>query len=659
MSTLDLCNSTHGFLRLACIVPELRLAEPAFNAAKILQALEDAAGQGAQLAVLPELCLTGYSCQDLFFQPLLQEAALQALGDLAKRSAQLPLAFLVGLPLDVQGRLYNCAAFVQGGRVHGLVPKTYLPNGGEFYEQRWFRSARDLTLFSVPLLGQDTPIGAGLLFQAATMPLCRVGVELCEDLWAVQPPSGAQALAGATVLCNLSASNELLGKAAYRLDLVRQQSGRCLAAYAYCSAGPWESTTDIVYSGQALIAENGVLLAASERFSFSTQLLLTDVDLQRLQHHRQENSAFGQAPVRDFRVLEFHLPLPAGNTELLTTVPPQPFVPADLTRRAEHCEEIFSIQATALARRLLHTGAGIRRLLLGVSGGLDSTLALLVCCRACDLLQRPRSQVLCVGMPGFGTSERTRGNAAKLAAMLGADFREIPIQEAVALHFQDIGHDPACHDLTFENAQARERTQLLMDLANKEQGLVVGTGDLSEAALGWCTFNGDHMSMYHVNAGVPKTMVRYVITWCAEELFKDEAARVLRDIVDTPISPELLPPEDCAGGMQDTEAVIGPYELHDFFLFHVLRTGAPPRKVLFLARQAFGERYDHETLLRWLRVFYRRFFMQQFKRSSMPDGPKVGTVALSPRGDWRMPSDAVQALWLRELEPLEEGGGGV
>jgi len=638
-----------GFLRLACITPQLRLADTTYNAEQILEALRSAADKGVQLAVLPELCITGYTCQDLFFQELLQRRALDALLELACKASPLPVAFVAGLPVAVEGRLFNCAAFVQGGTVRGLVPKTYLPTSNEFYEQRWFCPSWELRPRHLELGGRQTPMGTDLLFQAAGEPNLRVGLEICEDLWAVQPPSGALALAGATVICNPSASNELLGKVGYRRELVRQQSARCLAAYAYCGAGPWESSSDLVYSGHALIAESGSILAESRRFDFETGCVLADVDLQRLQHDRQATTAFGDAPApADCRVVAFDLPHVENRGELLRPLAPRPFVPDDPQLRAASCEEIFSIQATGLARRILHTGC--RRLVLGVSGGLDSTLALLVCIRALDIAGLDPQALTCVTMPGYGTSQRTRSNATLLAELFGARLREIPISEAVGRHFQDIGHDPGRQDVTFENSQARERTQVLMDIANQECGFVVGTGDLSETALGWCTYNGDHMSMYHVNVGVPKTLVKYVIDWCAEELYAGDVAEVLRDVMATPISPELLPDSDGSGAFQETEAAIGPYELHDFFLFHALRYGAPPKKVLYLARIAFAGVHGPDVVLRWLRVFYQRFFGQQFKRSAMPDGPKVGTVALSPRGDWRMPSDAAAALWLRELD---------
>lgn len=644
-------NATYGFLRLACIMPELRIADPDFNRDKIVAALENAAQQGVQFAVLPELCITGYTCQDLFFQKVLQDKAVETLFNLAEEIALLPLAAVVGLPLAISGKLFNCAAFIQGGHVRGLVPKTYLPNNNEFYEHRWFRSSWELPVESIQWEGNDIPIGADLLFDAENLLGCRIGIEICEDMWAVQPPSSAQALAGATILCNPSASNELLGKADYRRTLVAQQSSRCMGLYAYAGAGPWESTTDMVYSGHALIVENGVILAESRSFSFASEMITADVDLERLQHERQTNTAYGDAHLHcSFRVLPFHMPTQTNTNELQRPLARHPFVPADMQARAAHCGEIFSIQSTALARRIRHTG--LSRLVLGVSGGLDSTLALLVCCHALDMLKMERDALICVTMPGFGTSSRTRNNATTLATLLGAQFREVPIGEAVNKHFSDIGHDPAVRDVTFENAQARERTQVLMDIANQVNGFVVGTGDLSEAALGWCTFNGDHMSMYHVNAGVPKTMVRYVIGWCAEELFQGETSRVLHDVIDTPISPELLPAGEETGAIQDTEATIGPYELHDFFLFYAQRHGFAPRKVFFLARKAFGDVYPPDVILQWLRLFYRRFFSQQFKRSAMPDGPKVGTVALSPRGDWRMPSDATATLWLRDLDDL-------
>lgn len=647
-----------GFVRVASISPSLRVADVEYNVDQIVAALEQAATQDVQLAVLPELCITSYSCADLFYQRHLLDAALDGLERIAQATAMLYISCVVGLPILVGGRLYNCAALIGEGRIAGIVPKTYLPTTGEFYEQRWFTAADRSLQTTIELRGEQIPFGTDLLFVAREMPACVVGIEICEDLWAVNPPSGRLAIAGANVLVNPSASNELLGKADYRRDLVRQQSARCLAAYIYAGVGVGESTTDVVYSGHGLIAENGVLLAESERFQMETQMIVADIDVQRLDHERVKNSSFSQAETNDaLRRLPFTLTrtfqpaAPLVNRPLSRT----PFVPADPARRAEHCREIFNIQTVGLAKRLSHVNAG--RVAIGVSGGLDSTLALLVCVRAFDRLGLDRRGIVAITMPGFGTTSRTRTNAERLAQDLGVTLRTIPIGESVRLHFRDIGHDENLHDVTYENAQARERTQILMDVANQIGGLVVGTGDLSEAALGWMTFNGDHMSMYHVNAGVPKTLVRYLVSWCADEVFTGATAEVLRDIVDTPITPELLPLGEGEQLEQKTEDAIGPYELHDFFLFQVVRCQFAPAKVFFLARQAFADVYSDEVVLQWLGVFYRRFFAQQFKRSAMPDGPKVGSVALSPRGDWRMPSDAVSALWTAEVERLRLATG--
>ncbi|MEI2691848.1 MAG: NAD(+) synthase [Anaerolineae bacterium] len=657
-----------GFVRVAVVSPELRVADVDFNVQAIVAALKQAAEQGCQLAVFPELCLTGYSCGDLFYQPALLERAKAALEPIRWATADTRCAAVVGLPLEVEGRLYNCAALIAEWRVAGIVPKTHLPTTNEFYEERWFTSGALATARQVRIdpLDDPVPFGVDLLFDAGRfgLPDLRIGIEICEDLWAVQPPSGDLALGGATLLLNLSASNELLGKVEYRRDLVRQQSARCLAAYCYAGAGPGESSTDTVWSGHSLIAENGAVLAETERFQFSTQLAVADVDVQRLTHERLRNSSFAAArPSRTLRVVEFEL---AGglktlgvfeNPQDLTLLRPQlsrtPFVPADPQRRAASCREIFAIQSAGLAKRLRHTG--LQRVTIGLSGGLDSTLALLVTARAFDLLGLARAGIVAITMPGFGTTQRTKGNALLLAEALDVTLRTIPIVDAVRQHFSDIGHDQHLHNITYENAQARERTQILMDVANQVGGLVIGTGDLSELALGWLTYNGDQMSMYHVNAGVPKTLVRYLIQWVADEEWSGRrASTVLHDIVATPITPELLPLGVDGALAQKTEDTIGPYELHDFFLYHMLRLGASPTKVFVLARQAFAGVYTEQEVLRWLELFYRRFFSQQFKRSAMPDGPKVGSVALSPRGDWRMPSDASAALWLEELAKLAE-----
>jgi NAD+ synthase (glutamine-hydrolysing) len=640
--------SSLGYLRAGVASPALRVADVGFNVGATVAALDEAAAAGVSLVAFPELGLTAYSCADLFAQSELRRSALAALADVAAATGRLGVAAVVGLPVEVDARLYNAAAICAGGSVAGIVPKTFLPTGGEFYESRWFSSGADVTANTVRIDGRDVAFGTDLVFEATDVAGALIGVEICEDLWAPVQPSAELALAGATILVNLSASNEVLGKAAYRRDLVVGQSGRCLAAYLYAAAGPGESTTDVVYSGASMIAENGQLLAGTSRFRFETQLAIADLDLERLRNDRIRSTTFGQSvPGRPFRRIPISLPRSGlAQPDLRRFVPATPFVPADPAERAATCREVFAIQAVGLAARLRHTGA--TRVTLGLSGGLDSTLALLAAVRAFEIAGRSRDGIRAVSMPGPGTSQRTRANAARLAACLGVSLAEIPIDAAVGGHLQDIGHPGDRHDVTFENAQARERTQILMDLANLHGGFVVGTGDLSEAALGWMTYGGDHLSMYHVNAGIPKTLVRFLIEWAADEAFEGEASEVLRDIVATPISPELVPDG------QGTEAAIGPYRLHDFFLYWAIRHGFGPRRIAFLAGHAFGVEYDQATILRWLRVFYQRFFASQFKRSAMPDGPKVGTVALSPRGDWRMPSDAQATTWLDELDELAD-----
>ena len=656
-----------GFVRVAACVPELRVADVPFNTTKIVELAQVAAARGAQIAVFPELSLTSYTSADLFYQDRLLDSARQGLLDVAQGLAESNLFVVVGLPLEIDGKIYNCAAAIYDGTVVGLIPKTYLPSTNEYYESRWFTRSIFARTDHVRLGETDVPFGTDLLFElsdaATDATLCKIGIEVCEDLWAVTPLSNDQALAGANVLLNPSASVELLGKAEYRRALVTQQAARCLAAYAYAGSGPGESTTDVVFGGHALIAENGSLLTESERFSFESHLVVADVDVGRLNHERRVNSSFIQATsAKTFRVQRLKMSVHAQDA-LLRYVVRMPFVPSDMSQRAANCREIFNIQSTGLAKRLLHTKA--KNVTIAVSGGLDSTLALLVILKAYEKLNLPLSGIHSITMPGFGTTQRTKNNALKLAELLGLSMRTIPITDAVRQHFKDIGHAENLHNVTYENAQARERTQILMDVANQVGGFAVGTGDLSELALGWMTFNADHMSMYHVNAGVPKTLVRYIIDWCAEAEYSGEASAVLHDIAATPISPELLPLDDKGNMLQQTEESIGPYILHDFFLFQVVRNGFSPRKVFFLAQQAFNGpgvadggantvlHYNDETLLKWLRNFYQRFFANQFKRSAMPDGPKVGTVALSPRGDWRMPSDASAAAWLQEIAALE------
>ncbi len=639
-----------GLLRIGVATPELRVADVDFNVAEIRKIARRAQRKKCRLVLFPELCLTGYTCADLFFQQHLQNKVEEALLELARLSAAEDMTLVVGAPVSLSGRLFNCAVFISGGKICGLVPKTFLPNSGEFYEQRWFCSAFECHSNTIQIGSQPVPFGTDLLFQAEDFASALIGIEICEDAWSVAPPSGSQALAGATLLLNLSASPEILGKHAYRRALVASQSARCLAAYAYASAGPNESSTDLVFSGHSLIAENGQILAETERFQFDSQLALADIDLERLLGERQRSSTFGSGyPQHDFRVQPFLLS-PIAVTKLKRPVARRPFVPPDDAERAARCQEIFQLQTSGLVKRLIHTGS--QKVVIGLSGGLDSTLALLVSVKAFDQLSLNRSGIVALTMPGFGTTERTRGNAEELAKSLGVELRVVPINAAVEQHFLDIGHDPDLHDITYENSQARERTQILMDVANQVGGLVIGTGDLSELALGWCTYNGDHMSMYAVNCGVPKTLVRYLVDWCSREEFSGHISTVLEDVCATPVSPELLPPDADGNIDQLTEQVIGPYELHDFFLYQIVRLHFAPKKVLMLADWAFADDYSRSELLQWLRQFYQRFFSQQFKRSCLPDGPKVGTVALSPRGDWRMPSDAAVTLWLSQLEGL-------
>jgi len=670
MTTQTLFSSTSlGLLRVAAVSPEMRVADVAFNTTKTIDAMHTAKGQGAVLAVFPELGITGYSCGDLFRQESLRAAAFDGLGQISQASRQIGIGAIVGLPIAIDGRLFNCAAFVSDGRVLGVVPKTSLPNYSEFYELRHFTSARQATTDTLRITHSDgyddVPFGTGLLFRAANMPYCTIGIEICEDLWAVEPPSGKLALAGATIILNPSASPNQLGKASYRVDLVRSQSARSLAAYLYAGSGPGESTMDVVYDGNSIIAENGTLLVQTKRFAFSTELAVADIDLQKLTHERLLNTTFGAAgEMKDAHIRTIDVTLSGveqDHGDLKRHIAPLPFVPGDPAQRAHNCREIFAIQETGLAKRLLHTGA--KHITIGISGGLDSTLAVLVASRAFDKLSLARDGIVAVTMPGLGTTDRTYKNALTLMKALGVRVCEVPIRAAVMQHFEDIDHNPNTHDVVYENTQARERTQILMDMANQVGGFVVGSGDLSELALGWATFNGDHMSMYHVNAGVPKTLVRYLVQWAADEEFTGETTLVLNDIVNTPISPELLPLQN--GLLQQrTEDTIGPYALHDFFLWAHVRFGYPPRKVFYLARQAFcndsdearvargDNQFDDATIVKWMAVFYTRFFNQQFKRSAMPDGPKVGTVALSPRGDWRMPSDTRSDVWRGEVQAI-------
>jgi NAD+ synthase (glutamine-hydrolysing) len=645
-------STPYGFVRVGAGAPLLRVAEPGFNAGAILDCHREAARLGVQVLVLPELALTGYTAADLFFsRSVLIQAAERGLERVLKETVDSSLVVVLGLPVVSDDRLFNAAAVAQGGRLLGVVPKTYLPSYREFYEKRWFASSREAPSDAITLAGARVPFGADLLFCCEGTPDVVLGVEVCEDLWAPVPPSSLLAVAGANVLLNLSASNETVAKADYRRALVAQQSGRTISAYALASSGVHESTTDVVFGGHLMVAENGVMLAEGQRFGREMQIASTEVDIERLTVERLRLNTFADSAhlvMRPYRRVAL-APLPAIEPLRLTRpVDPQPFVPNDPATLDARCEEIFSIQTAGLARRLEHVGSASA--VIGLSGGLDSTLALLVAARTFDLLARARSAIRAVTMPGFGTSALTLDNARRLAACVGATLSEIDIRAACERHIADIGLDPADRaSNTYQNVQARERTQVLMDLANKEGGLVVGTGDLSELALGWCTFAGDHMAMYNVNGGVPKTLVRKLVQWVATHRASATEREVLGSVLATPVSPELVPPKADGSISQKTEELIGPYELHDFFLHHFFR-GAGPRKMLFLAEHAFQGRYDRGLLRRSLRVFIERFFAQQFKRSCLPDGPKVGSVSLSPRGDWRMPSDASTAAWLAELD---------
>jgi NAD+ synthase (glutamine-hydrolysing) len=634
-----------GFYRIGAAVPELHLADPARNAQEILRLYREASRERMAAVVFPELSLTGYSVADLFFQERLYRAQNEALERLLEESLTIDTLAAVGMMLRVDDRLYNCAAVIQRGEILGIVPKSYLPEKREFYEKRWFLSGRDVVGQTVRFLGREIPFGVDLLFTDEEELI--LGVEICEDLWTLTPPSNQMAANGANVILNLSASNELVGKAAYRSELVRTQSARLICAYAYASSGPGESSTDTVFGGDCMIAEYGALLSRGERFRFESQLIAADVDLQKLSGLRMAETGYGDVrrkPVRRIPVA----PLPRPET-LRRSVDPHPFVPGNPEERSQRCEEITAIQAHALIRRMKQ--AHIRRAVLGISGGLDSTLALLATWKAFRIMGRDPSEILAVTMPGFGTTGRTHANAVKLCQTLGVELREIPIRELALAEFDAIGHDPETHDVTYENVQARARTEILMNLANMENGLVIGTGDLSEIALGFSTYNGDHMSMYALNAGIPKTLIRYLVEYYAQA--HPELGEVLRDILATPVSPELLPAKE-GEIAQKTEEIVGPYELHDFFLYHFVKYGAEPKKILYLAMQAFKDRYDETTLKKWLRLFLRRFFTQQFKRSCMPDGPKVGTISLSPRADWRMPSDANVDAWMEELDKSDE-----
>lgn len=638
----------YGFARVAAASPEMKVGDCEFNKNRIIEMIRRAEEQQVEFLVFPELCITGYTCAELFRQTALQESAIRALREIVDFTRGSLMVVIVGIPVNIRGKLFNCAAVIQDGTLLGLVVKTYIPGYNEFYEYRWFSGAECLDAAEIKIGDSNIPIGNDLIFVCENDDNFCFGVEICEDLWVPVPPSGFLAQAGAVLLFNLSASNECVGKAAYRISLVEGQSARCVAGYVYASSNAGESSTDLVFGGHNIIAENGRLAIQSERFLHSSDMISYDIDVAGLLSYRTGIGTYraGRIPY-SYRKILFRTKAVNRDT-LQRRIERHPFVPQDPRQRDERCREILSIQTTGLVTRMKHTG--LTRPVVGVSGGLDSTLALIVAARAIKQLGLEAGQILAVTMPGFGTTGRTYKNAVELIKSFGAELKEIDIREACLQHFRDIGHDPDVHDITYENVQARERTQILMDLANKHGGLVIGTGDMSELALGWCTYNGDHMSMYAVNCGVPKTLIRYILKWYAENEAEGAVRDILLDIIDTPISPELLPPSETGKIVQKTEEVLGPYEVHDFFLYHVVRWGAPPEKVLWLAQHAFSGTYTREQLLAWLKVFYKRFFTQQFKRSCLPDGPKVGSISLSPRGDWRMPSDASPRLWLKELE---------
>ena len=640
-----------GIMRVAAAVPKLRLCNVAENAAAMAEQLHEATDRKASLAAFPELSLTGYTCGDLFFQKSLLQATEAGLQQMLETCPE-GVTAVVGAPVQADGVLYNCAVVLTKGKLLGVVPKLFLPNYNEFYEKRWFASGFQLQAERVTLCGQQVPMGRELLFESTDG--VRFGVELCEDLWTALPPSTFLSLHGAELIVNLSASNELIAKREYRQELVRQQSARCLCASLYVSAGVGESTSDLVFSGHSMAAQCGGMVKENADYLAESYVLTADLDLDRIRGDRREQTSFADAqahygalePVRRVSCPAMML---AENEPVELHVAKHPFIPADKASRQTRCAQIFDMQATALARRLRITGG---KLTVGISCGLDSTLALLAACRAMDIMGLPRTNITGVTMPCFGTTDHTYQNALTLMTTLGVTQREIPIHEAVRLHFRDIGHNEQDHSVTYENAQARERTQVLMDVANQTGGIVLGTGDLSEIALGWCTYNADHMSMYGVNSGVPKTLVRWVIQTATENPAFAASKDVLQSILDTPISPELLPPDEQGNIAQQTEDLVGPYALHDFFLYYAVRFGMRPRKIYELAKLAFAGDFDDATILKWLKNFYRRFFTQQFKRNCIPDGVKIGSIALSPRGDWRMPSDAESALWLKECEKL-------
>ena len=635
----------YGFIKVAAATPKIKVADVDCNTELICNQIDEAAKNGAKVLVFPELCLTGYTCSDLFWQSLMLDKVKEKTIEIVRYSKDYDMLIMIGIPYEYNGKLYNVGVVLHKGKILGMVTKKHLPNYSEFYEARHFTKGFEKVV-TVDFAGQKVPMGMNILFKCENRPDMVIGVEICEDLWVPNPPSIRHTMAGATIIANLSASDEVTGKSIYRRDLVAGQSARLICGYIYADAGEGESSTDLVYSAHNMIAENGRMLAEAKRFI--NQTVYGDIDLDRIKNERRKMTTYDSKDEEDYTVVTFEMNM--DNNELSTKINNMPFVPGDIAKRNERCGEILTIQAMGLKKRLEHTNA--KSAVIGISGGLDSTLALLVTVRAFDMLGRDRKGIVAVTMPGFGTTDRTYDNALKMIEKLGTTFIEINISDAANEHFKAIGHDSSIHDVTYENVQARQRTLYLMNLANQYNGFVVGTGDLSELALGWATYNGDHMSMYGVNASIPKTLVRHLVRYYADTCDDIELNKVLMDVLDTPVSPELLPPQDNGEIAQKTEDLVGPYELHDFFMYYMLRLGYTPKKIYYLARNAFEGGYDDETILKWLKTFYRRFFAQQFKRSCLPDGPKVGTVAVSPRGDLRMPSDACATIWLKELEEI-------
>lgn len=646
----------YDFIRVGAAVPKLKVADCIYNSREIIKLINEANEKEIKILAFPELCLTSYTCGDLFMQSALLISCEKALSIILQETKHIDIFITLGIPVTIDNQCFNCAIAIHMGKIIGVVPKTFLPNYSEFYEKRWFSSANDLISSEITILSQIVPIGADLIFEPKSMPKLKIGIEICEDLWSPIPPSSYLSIYGANIILNLSASNEIASKSEYRRALVSRQSASCISAYVYSSAGIGESTQDLVFSGHSMICENGNMLNETPRFSKNNELIYSDIDIEILCNDRKRNSGFmthlnNSDQKRLYRKVEFEMKNIQINS-FERYINPSPFVPSDKENLNLRCKDIFDIQIAGLSKRILHTEC--KSLVIGISGGLDSTLALLASVKAFDFLELDRKNIIGVTMPGFGTTDRTYTNAISLMESLNITLREISIKQASLQHFKDIDHDPSVHDVAYENTQARERTQILMDIANKEAGLVIGTGDLSELALGWATYNGDHMSNYGINSGVPKTLVRALVKWVADFGSLDKkSCDILTDILDTPVSPELLPPDIEGNINQKTEEIVGPYELHDFFLYYVVRFGFSPSKIYFLAEHSFKGIYDKSVIIIWLKNFYKRFFSQQFKRSCMPDGPKVGSISLSPRGDWRMPSDACSRIWLDELNNLE------